>query len=638
MPSSQCSSCDDSSSLLPLVLFLGSISLHQLIDCRRELERKKNDEALNQSNRDEFKIKGDILGLPRNLEREDMKLYTWNRNRNRLSFDAEDRHGTQNFQVGRKDRNGRKTKGHHHFERSLSSPSLQEKRPESNKSEHRDSTSRGDDGSSIGNADSSDRANLDLEVTKPAKLTAHEKVVKKASDGAKANIHMLTYSQLVQSNNERGRQMMGTMPTDNCKSVHAGVDALEKGVRRRSRLQKFLDHINSSNSSINSTSTDDREGDETDMNDEETTEFDAASIYATERILHSFNDSADGNDMDNEGIDNTLLQPSTFAPTPNLVIKPPQQSFQRARSDYNSRIMPNRVIMVRHGQSEGNVNEHLYTNKPDNLIQLTKLGWHQARMSGKALRNQILERTCRGRTTNNGIDNAIDKNQIESVHFIVSPYVRTMETFHGLVSAWCDPDKEFGHIEDLEVRKMLWYDRLAEMGITWHEDPRIREQDFGNYQDPTLIRKAKSERHKFGVFYYRFPNGEAASDVYERVSTFLDSLWRSFDVKRSNNYVLVTHGISIRVLLARYFRYSIDQFNMLANPRNGEMILLAHDGCGKLQLEGRCELDVKETKNNTHDQGISDEMKVTGFNFYRKLRIVPKHHMRCRNIRLSDKA
>lgn len=86
-------------------------------------------------------------------------------------------------------------------------------------------------------------------------------------------------------------------------------------------------------------------------------------------------------------------------------------------------------------------------------------------------------------------------------------------------------------------------------------------------KDPNTIRKAKSERHKFGAFYYRFPNGEAASDVYERVSTFLDSLWRSFDVKRSDNYVIVTHGISIRVLLARYFRYSIDQFNMLVSSQ-----------------------------------------------------------------------
>mmetsp|Transcript_1062 Transcript_1062/g.1223 ORF Transcript_1062/g.1223 Transcript_1062/m.1223 type:complete len:106 (+) Transcript_1062:760-1077(+) len=84
-------------------------------------------------------------------------------------------------------------------------------------------------------------------------------------------------------------------------------------------------------------------------------------------------------------------------------------------------------------------------------------------------------------------------------------------------------------------------------------------------KDPNTIRKAKNERHNFGAFYYRFPNGEAASDVYERVSTFLDSLWRSFDVKRSDNYVIVTHGISIRVLLARYFRYSIDQFSMLVS-------------------------------------------------------------------------
>jgi Histidine phosphatase superfamily (branch 1) len=54
--------------------------------------------------------------------------------------------------------------------------------------------------------------------------------------------------------------------------------------------------------------------------------------------------------------------------------------------------------------------------------------------------------------------------------------------------------------------------------------------------------------------------------VFDRVSTFLDSLWRSFDSNRSRNYVLVTHGISIRIILARYFRYTIDQFHLLANP------------------------------------------------------------------------
>jgi len=210
-------------------------------------------------------------------------------------------------------------------------------------------------------------------------------------------------------------------------------------------------------------------------------------------------------------------------------------------------ILPQKLIFIRHGQSEGNVNEEIYSRYPDSDIRLTKLGFEQARRAGEILKNQILS-----------------KGKDSKVHFIVSPYVRTMETFHGLVSAWCDP-KEFDNVEDEDERLKLWYGRLAKVGVTFNEDPRIREQDFGNYQDKDTIEKAKRERFKFGIFYYRFPNGESASDVFDRMSTFLDSLWRIFSNHDSQNYVLVTHGISIRVLLARYYRYSIDQFNLLVS-------------------------------------------------------------------------
>eukprot|EP00560_Eucampia_antarctica_P000858 CAMPEP_0197834252 /NCGR_PEP_ID=MMETSP1437-20131217/21776_1 /TAXON_ID=49252 ORGANISM="Eucampia antarctica, Strain CCMP1452" /NCGR_SAMPLE_ID=MMETSP1437 /ASSEMBLY_ACC=CAM_ASM_001096 /LENGTH=163 /DNA_ID=CAMNT_0043438801 /DNA_START=720 /DNA_END=1208 /DNA_ORIENTATION=+ len=163
--------------------------------------------------------------------------------------------------------------------------------------------------------------------------------------------------------------------------------------------------------------------------------------------------------------------------------------------------------MIRHGESEGNINQNIYSIKPDNAVRLTNLGWDQANESGNVLKNHVL-------------------GQDEPVHFILSPYVRTTETLHGLLAAWCDPEKEFGHISDLETRKQAWYDLLqTKYKVTWHEDPRIREQDFGNYQDPVAMRRAKKERHKFGAFYYRFPHGESASDVYDRVSTFLDSLW-----------------------------------------------------------------------------------------------------------------
>lgn len=290
------------------------------------------------------------------------------------------------------------------------------------------------------------------------------------------------------------------------------------------------------------------------------------------------------------------------------------------RADYNARIMPEKVVLVRHGQSEGNVEESLYERVPDNEMRLTRLGWEQARRAGLQLRNNVV-----------GKDG--------SVHFIISPYVRTVETFHGIASAWCDPDKEFGHIRDKDRRTKRWYAKLMKMGLTWHEDPRIREQDFGNYQNRDTIKKCKQERHKFGVFYYRFPDGESASDVFDRVSTFLDSLWRSFDQQRAQHYVLVTHGISIRVLLTRYFRYSIDQFNILANPQNCEMIVLGHDGVGRLRLDHRYELFVD--KQPQDDDGKDESGKhIHGrleYREHKRLQTVPKNKRRKRTIRLSYK-
>jgi broad specificity phosphatase PhoE len=99
-------------------------------------------------------------------------------------------------------------------------------------------------------------------------------------------------------------------------------------------------------------------------------------------------------------------------------------------------------------------------------------------------------------------------------------------------------------------------------------------------------------------------------------------------MNRSRNYVLVTHGISIRVLLARYFRYTIDQFNILSNPNNGEMVVLGHNGDGKLELDGRCQLEMEGSEEAL-------ETKVTGYKFHKRLRILPQSAIRKVKIRMS---
>jgi broad specificity phosphatase PhoE len=110
-----------------------------------------------------------------------------------------------------------------------------------------------------------------------------------------------------------------------------------------------------------------------------------------------------------------------------------------------------------------------------------------------------------------------------SLHFWGHP-VRTVETFTGIAEAWG------GH-----------------ENVNWTEEPRLREQDFGNFQDPQKMGgEILKERKMFGRIWYRFPSGESGADVYDRVSIFLDSLHRTWAFHPAENFILVTHGFWMR--------------------------------------------------------------------------------------------
>lgn len=101
---------------------------------------------------------------------------------------------------------------------------------------------------------------------------------------------------------------------------------------------------------------------------------------------------------------------------------------------------PRRIILVRHGQSEGNVDESVYTRVADPKIGLTGRGVEEAEECGRRIR-EMIER-----------DEADDWR----VYFYVSPYRRTLETLRNVAKA---------------------FDRSRIAGV--REEPRLREQDFG---------------------------------------------------------------------------------------------------------------------------------------------------------------
>ncbi|MEU0666157.1 histidine phosphatase family protein [Streptomyces lavendulocolor] len=195
---------------------------------------------------------------------------------------------------------------------------------------------------------------------------------------------------------------------------------------------------------------------------------------------------------------------------------------------------PRRIVLVRHGESEGNADDTVYEREPDHALRLTDRGRRQAAETGERLRALFGD---------------------EPVSVYISPYRRTHETY------------ELFRLDPAQVRV--------------REEPRLREQDWGNWQDRNDVRLQKAYRDAYGHFFYRFAQGESGADVYDRVGAFLESLHRSFEAPdHPPNVLLVTHGLTMRLFCMRWFHWTVAEFESLTNPRNGEtrMLVLGEDG------------------------------------------------------------
>ena len=97
---------------------------------------------------------------------------------------------------------------------------------------------------------------------------------------------------------------------------------------------------------------------------------------------------------------------------------------------------------------------------------------------------------------------------------------------------------------------------------------RCARQDFGNFQDLEVMRRCYEERRRFGRIWYRFPSGEAGSDVYSRVGDLWGALRRRIDHPRDRphrNLVLVTHGLLMRFFCMHYLGWTEHEFEQVWN-------------------------------------------------------------------------
>lgn len=235
-------------------------------------------------------------------------------------------------------------------------------------------------------------------------------------------------------------------------------------------------------------------------------------------------------------------------------LKDPLKAIQEAKRA----CLPDRVILVRHGESEANADHTLWRDKADNLISLSDKGQAQAVNAGDRIRKIIGD---------------------ESVAFYTSPFQRTIQTLRGIRKAFKDKPGWRDNEEDARSRHC----GATEGWVTM--DPNIREQEMGsnmkNLQGDEAAECRRIQRDVIGRFYYRFPAGESGADVFERTK-----LWWCNDLLNVNseynstpvqNIVVVTHGLTMRFILMVVMDWSVNTFETVWNADNCAVWVLKKD-------------------------------------------------------------
>jgi len=239
-------------------------------------------------------------------------------------------------------------------------------------------------------------------------------------------------------------------------------------------------------------------------------------------------------------------------------LTPSPSELMAALLEERRRRLPRRVILVRHGESEGNADHSLYRTTGDNLIELTEKGSLQAREAGKRIKGIIGD---------------------ENVHLFVSPFERTLQTSRNLREAL------EGQVKHTYI------------------EPRIREQEFGNLQGDDF-KNFRREQNQVGRFWYRFPSGESGADVYDRVKNWWDDTLLNVNVRPGyegvENLVVITHGLTMRLILMQLYGWSPNTFHTVWNAGNCAVYVLAKD----LSLPGESPYRLDKTQGDMPESSL----------------------------------
>ena len=198
-----------------------------------------------------------------------------------------------------------------------------------------------------------------------------------------------------------------------------------------------------------------------------------------------------------------------------------------------------RIFLVRHGQSQGNVDMRVHKEMADHAIPLSEAGHKQADEAGRAL-DEYLE--ARGDV------------ELGSARLWTSPYRRTRETADGVersAQRWILDRRE--HIMLCEQQFGLFD------GIPKEELPELYPKEYPYYQKTLAFE---------GRFWARMPLGESRFDVAVRIHQAFGTFHRDAEQHGIKNLVIICHGVTLRAFVMMWCHYSPEWFERETNPSN----------------------------------------------------------------------
>ncbi|MEH6420745.1 histidine phosphatase family protein [Pseudomonas sp. CGJS7] len=214
---------------------------------------------------------------------------------------------------------------------------------------------------------------------------------------------------------------------------------------------------------------------------------------------------------------------------------------------------PLKLILIRHGESEGNVDKKKHLELADHAISLSQKGRQEALSAGEWLGRYFLENNMPDTRT----------------RFWVSPYKRTRQTADEVIRGINAVAAQVGE----ERKAKFLFDRREHINLV--------EQQFGLFDGipedelserfPLETAHYNKQLEHEGRFWARMPLGESRFDVAVRVHQAFGTFHRDYDKKGINQVVIVSHGVTIRAILMQWLHRSFEWFEQERNPKNASI-------------------------------------------------------------------